>query len=453
MRRWAAVWVAVLGMAAAAALGSYVPAWTPTQPPPDRETTVVRACPAALEGSATQELAAWAPSEIRIAPVAGPQDAEVLAETTATLPTGPTRVTVPVQGAAAAAAVWAESGPDRGLTATSCVSARTDAWFVGARSDDGHQAAMELVNLDATDAEVALSLYGPDGLVPAAGSRGISVPARGSRTVPLGPLVQSADPIAVRVQATVGRVAGFLRVRRWDGSTALGADWVPESASPSGLVLVPGVPGGAGERTLLVTNPGERVAPVEIEILGDTGSHQAVGAEDLDVPPGATRVVDLEPGLAGQPGSVLLRTSGEIAAAVEVSLGGDPEADDRAMLPARDSLGEAATAVWPGPTSVDRFLVLANPQSDDARVQVAMRQSDGSNVSEESIVIPARGSVSLPAPAEVKVWEVVSAAAGLRGTLVASGKLGEAGGITALELRPNATSVEDVVVVADPHSQ
>ncbi|MFV0450898.1 MAG: DUF5719 family protein [Propioniciclava sp.] len=428
----------------------------PPPPPPVREpvrANLARVCPGGQESSARQRLGAWASEQNpAIAPLNEPEHPEAVEGLFWATPDDATRVSLPAAGTAtAAAALWAESGPERGLSATPCVAPHTDAWFVGVRSDEDHAATVELVNLDATEVEVSLTFGGPEGPVPAAGARGITVPAQGTRSVALGPLLEVSGPATVHVEATVGRVASFVRVQRWDGTKPLGADWIPPSAPPERAVAIPGVPDGDGERSLVVMNPGERVVQADIEVLGDAGSYQAAGAETVDLPPGATRVVDLEPGLGGQPGSVLVRASDVVTAAVEVSRGGGAAADDPTVLAGLPTLGGVGSLLWPGPSSESRTLVVANAGSEPATVEVAQADDEGTEVSAEEIVVPAQGSVSLAASERSVVrWQVSTRASSVTAVMVAEGTIGGVGGLASLPVEGPPEEAGVRTVTPDP---
>lgn len=320
-------WVAVVvALALAAAVGTLVMPWTPPSDPQPVTASVARLCPAAYDATGDQTLAAWSDSgTLTTAPLDAPEQTSTpdgLAWTTADAPTVVRLPDTPAY--AASAAVAADKGPERGLSATACVASTTDAWFTGLRSDDSHQTSVELVNLDGTDAEASLTFYGPDGIIPSPGSRGLTVPAQGSRTVSVGPLISSSDPVTVQVHATAGRLAVLVRERRWNGTKPLGSDWVRESALPGTSLVIPGIPAGKGDRSLVLTNPGERVVQADIQILGDAGAYQPVGAESIDIPAGATRVLDLAAGLNSQSGSVQVEATGDVTAAVEVTRVGRP---------------------------------------------------------------------------------------------------------------------------------
>lgn len=450
-KRFVAWGVTAAFIAGSAVVGLLAPPWTTSGTAPLR-STLTQGCPAASEASANHRLTATADDpQLAVAPIDDPVSLAPPPDPVWTMPTTASRVALSSTGSATAtAAVWASDGPERGLSAITCGGARTDTWYVGVRSDDQHQASVDVINLDATEAEVALTFYGPDGRVASAGSRGLSVPAHGSRTIPLGPLLSSDQPVSVRVEATAGRVVSYIRVIRWDGTTPLGAEWVPESAPPAETAVVPGVPAGKGNRTLVITNPTERVVQASVEILSDGGAFEPVGAEGLDLPPQSTRTLDLKPGLSGQPGSIRLSATGEVLAGIEASRGGNAAKDDVTVLASTVPLGGEGATVWAGP-AVRKALVLANAESAEATAQVVMSAQDGTSVSTEEVVVPAYSSVELASPEDrVVTWSVTSASLSLRGVVIAHGSVGSAGGLTSLALTGARTESDAPRLIPDP---
>ena len=67
--------------------------------------------------------------------------------------------------------------------------------------------------------------------------------------------------LSVAVQASEGRVTAVAKRTQTDQLKAAGVDWQIPSASPSTVVVIPGVPEGPGDRQLVVTNPGQHAGP------------------------------------------------------------------------------------------------------------------------------------------------------------------------------------------------
>ena len=426
MKAYIPVAAAVVLVGASALLGGATMS-LPEAPTAPVESATVRVCPASPGVTAQAWLGATASSGV--VEVADLADDVRTPAPGLTWQTGDelSRIFVPAGTTTATqASAWAAEGPERGLSSIACLTPRADGWFTGVRSDEAHTADLVLVNLDSTAAEVALTILGPDGPVAAPGSRGILVAPQASRTVSLGPLASSTEPLSLRVQATSGRVAPFVRVRQWDGPTPLGVDWVAPVADPTDVLVVPGVPGGAGARTLVVTNPGDRVARAEVEVLGNAGPYRVAGAEGIDVPPGATRTLSLGPGLNGQPGSVRLTGTRPLLAAVEVSTSDEPASADPMVLPAVAAFGSDGRALLPGPDDASTVLALANPTDAEVSVDVVARSSDGQALVEDSVVLGAGVAVELgPVTGGSVVWTLMPSQPGVMARIVGSATIGE----------------------------
>ena len=66
---------------------------------------------------------------------------------------------------------------------------------------------LRIVNPDASDAAIDLTLYGPEGEIQALGARGIALGPNGEKTIALSVLTSEATPVGVSFQASRGRAA------------------------------------------------------------------------------------------------------------------------------------------------------------------------------------------------------------------------------------------------------
>lgn len=86
-----------------------------------------------------------------------------------------------------------------------------------------------------------------------------------------------------------------MRQFSWNRTAPYSSDWVPDGLAPATDVVLPGVPAGAGQRTLVVSNPGELTAGVDIDVLSSAGLSQLTDAQRIDVPPATTQTIELAP--------------------------------------------------------------------------------------------------------------------------------------------------------------
>ena len=137
-------------------------------------------------------------------------------------------------------------GPEVGLKAAPCLAPATSHWFSGLGATDADRTDLILSNPDDAQAQVDLRFYGRSGRVPVPGSPGVLIRGHESRTVSLSSLVEAEGALSVAVQASQGRVTAVAKRSQTNQLKAAGVDWQIPSASPSTVVVIPGVPEGAG---------------------------------------------------------------------------------------------------------------------------------------------------------------------------------------------------------------
>lgn len=207
-------------------------------------------------------------------------------------------------------------GAQRGLSEVRCEAPRTSAWFAGGSTAVGAESTLVLVNADDTPALVDVTLFTSEGLAERRPGRGIAVRPRGRTIVPLDRLAPGQDVLSAHVVTQRGRVAAALRVVRSEGTIPRGAEWVPRAPAPTDELVVPGLPAGPGERSLLLANPGEDDTTVTLEVTTGDGQFVPAGMEQVSVPAGTTVLQDLSQVVATTPAAVLVRsTSGPVLAA------------------------------------------------------------------------------------------------------------------------------------------
>lgn len=454
MNRW--IWpAAVLGVVAAVTVSATV---TGAQPIPETpfaatETRVSVVCPGFESATASVGIAAAAVGPglrtASVADAAAGSDAGTF--TVVRSPGAPLRVSAllpdPFGGISS---VSAEAGPDRGLSASVCASPSTDHWFTGVDIRTVAQSEVVVANLDQTTASVDLTVYGEEGTL--AAPRGIEVEGNSVQTISFGTIERSQGPVSVEVSSGDGRVAAFVRQRTWAADVPLGADWLPESTAPSTDMVIPGMPSGSGERTVVVTNPGELTATVSIGTLTTSGSGQLAGAEQWEVPPQSTRTLDLQLGLDGQPAALRLTSTQPVSAGVWLDAGGNDARHDPAFTAATVPL--PSDSIWPLALGkqASSVLQLANPDDTDATVTVSA--GTGTAPGEPSqVTVPAGSIVEVElAKAATNLVRVQTSASNLRGALIATAQLGKVRGLSVVDLSADDSHRGEAPVVFDPHA-
>ncbi len=277
MNRWVWPGAVVVALGAVTAAASFVgPQPVPQAPFASSASRVSVVCPAFESVTATVRVAVAATGPgLRTSKVTEPNQGTDAGAFKVFTNTGqPIRVSAPLPDPfGGTSVVVAENGPDRGLSASGCVVPRTDHWFTGVDVRTQAQSEVVVSNLDGTTASVDITAYGADGKV--AAPRGVEVAGNSSATISLGVLPRLDGPVTLHVSSSDGRVAAFVRQRTWQTDVPLGVDWLPSGIDPATDLVVPGIPEGAGGRTLVVTNPGERTATVTIGVLSNSGPDRA----------------------------------------------------------------------------------------------------------------------------------------------------------------------------------
>ncbi|SDT20300.1 hypothetical protein SAMN04488543_3293 [Friedmanniella luteola] len=299
-------------------------------------------------------------------------------------------------------------GESSGLMAAPCLLPGTEQWFVGVGSSDSDRTELVLSNPDDASAEVDLRFYGPQGRVVVPGSPGVVVAGRSSRALSVSSLVDDDGPLSVAVRASEGRVSVAARRIRTDDLKPAGADWQIPSVTPGPAVVVAGVPGDAGPRSLEVVNPGPDRASVSVEVLGLSGPLAPAGADVVEVAAESTASVPLESGLAGESASVRLSSTTPVSAAV-VSTSRRPDAQpDLAVQSALPPLvRQGVSAVATTTDSAASELVLSNGGDTDAATTFSVVSYTGVVLREDEILLAAGSTatrrLTSPGPSYVVV--------------------------------------------------
>lgn len=197
-----------------------------------------------------------------------------------------------------------------------------------------------IVNSDAHEAVVDLSLYGADGEIEAVGTRGIAVAPGVSRVVALS-ILAPEGPVGVAYSASTGRAAVI--ARPVEGRTAATA----VSSVPLLEQVIAGIPADAATTRLLLSNPTENRVPVTVTALGASASYEPAPAAGVSLPPMSTLAVDLGAALGGEASALSVTAEAPVAAAVVVEVGagvvshlvpGSPALELGALVPQAQSV-------------------------------------------------------------------------------------------------------------------
>jgi hypothetical protein len=421
--------------------------------------TAVVACPSAA-GARTTTVAL--PGEDRggrvdVAPIAGGAALGGLngpgAAWTGTQAGGP--VVVRASGAPAAGLETEQStanktGDDRGVAALSCPQPGTDLWFLGPGPATAKTIELYLSDVDDQAASVDVEALSDNGPLDTTDGRGTSVEPHSSRLINigqgpegLGTIVDTAQVLALHVRARVGRVAASVRVRTDKGK---GVDWVPLAAAPAGQVVIPGIPGGDGRRTLLIAVPGQADAKVKVQVITSAGTYAPGGQDTLAAPARSVTTLPLDGALSGKPAAVRLVADRPILAGFALTRGTDVAyGTATAPLVAGGPAGPVAEDRYgTGPQGAADSTILITAPAKDATVRLTAITAQGVAANPQDVRVAAGRTLEVRPAAPAGAGEGFSVMVGPRpgsGPVYAARVLTIDKGITVLPIFPAAGQV------------
>ena len=283
----------------------------------------------------------------------------------------------------------AGGGPRRGLEALACATPQADWWFAGGSSGPGESTTLQLTNPEDTAAVVDVQLWAAEGPVDPRLGRGTVVPPRGRVDVPLDSIAPTLTGLAAHVTTERGRVVAAVEHLR-----SPGAEWVPPSPAPAARVVLPALPAGPGERSVLITDPSGAATVVQVQVTTGDGQFVPTGLDAVPVPAGTTVRVDLTAVLAGTPAAVVVASAGApvlaVGRVVDGAGGGGGAVSDLSYGGAAEPLsGPALLTDVGGPGSA----LLLSAVAGDARVLVSGVPDDGTA---RTVAVPGGSTVAVP---------------------------------------------------------
>ncbi len=295
-------------------------------------------------------------------------------------------VTVAATGAMAAGLEAGQTtrtltGASRGLAGVRCVQPGASAWFVG----PGPAAAdvtLYLANADRAAASVSITIYSGEGPIVGGAGSGLLLRPGERRAVALRDLAPSPLVMAVHVETDAGRVTAAAKAVLRDGK---GADWLPLAAEPATTVVVPGVPGGGGLRTLYVATPGEADTLVRVKAVTEDGAYAMKGREAIEVAPGAAASMDITTGIGGRPAAIVLTSDVPIVAGMMINGTGTQQ----------------DVAFTAGTAPIDHGTIVADNRTGERTRSRLVLSAPGAAAKVRVRIIPSKGTA--PSPVEVSL--------------------------------------------------
>ena len=370
-----------------------------------------------------------------------PEDVDLARGAVTPLPSGGDGPYVDAEGEAAAGLFGFRTDTSSGAGAVgACVAPRNSWWFTGLGADLDHSSQVVLTNLDPGPAVVDLRVFGPEGEIDTIGTRGITVAPGEATTFSLADVAPQTAEVMVNVQASRGRVAVAASDRYAVGPGApVGFEWVGDAARPSRTVRLAGVPGSASTKTLVVGNPSDSEALVEVEVAGSDGSFVPTELQEVSVSPGTVETVDLSDVLPRRE-AVAVRVRAQVP--VTASLRAASRPDTTYANTVTPLVGQATAPV----PSVGRTTVQLTAGATEAVARVEGFRADGRSTGDDEVELAATATDTWR-PARGTAYVVV---APVGGSVFGAAVYDQAAGLASLPLRTVPIRVRLPGVVPGP---
>jgi len=275
-----------------------------------------------------------------------------------------------------------ETGTEQsGLAVSGCDRPADQWWFSGVDTDVGATSRLVLTNPSPGIVVADVLVYGPDGPVRAAGSRGIALAPTSRRSIDLATLAPGLGNAAVQVRTQRGRVVAAIHTTRIVGVTPAGAEWVTPSTSPSTDIVANGGLAGGGPRVLVIANPGRREALVEVRALAESGPFRPTSLSELRVKPGSVLVTDVTAVADRASTSVRLTSTVPVTGGIVSTTGG--ARPEFAVSTSSPALG--APAVVPVASRTDLTLCANTAERGTGRVAIERVGREGVSLGSDEL--------------------------------------------------------------------
>lgn len=175
----------------------------------------------------------------------------------------------------------------RPLASLDCRAPVFDQWFTGLGAGAKHQSTLQLTNPDAGRSVVDVLLYGRRGPIEAPQLRGIAVRGGESRTFDLAALLPRRDDLVARVVTVRGRITANVldTFTEIGGAGESGTDSLPGQEEPATTNLLLGLPGGPGQRTLVLANTTADEGRATVRLVTGESTFTPAGVDEVVLPP------------------------------------------------------------------------------------------------------------------------------------------------------------------------
>ena len=302
----------------------------------------------------------------------------------------------------------------RGLAAASCQQPSNDIWLVGGSTAPGREALLVLTNPTANDATIDLNIFTDLGEIEVAGLSGISVLANSTSVIPLASFAPSVATLAVQVQSSGAKIAGWIQHRVMNGTESLGVDYVSPSSAPQLVSVIPGfVVRGTEAINQVAITEGISDAGHTLRVFAPTGanitvqivstSSEVFGAVITGViEPGAVQDFRINDLLDGNY-SVFVTSDQPVYATAKAAIGNDGGTPrmDFTWLSASEPITSPRAVMTSGivPPDGASYVILANPQNEVRSATVTSLETGAATV----LQVPALGTIEIAITGAVSV--------------------------------------------------
>jgi hypothetical protein len=294
----------------------------------------------------------------------------------------------------------------RGLAAASCQQPSNDIWLVGGSTSPGREALLILTNATPIDATADLKIFTDLGEIEVAGLSGISVLANSTTVIPLASFAPSVATLAVHVQTSGAKLAGWIQHRVMNGTESLGVDFVSPSPSPQLVSVIPGfVVRGTEAINQVAVTEGVSDAGHSLRVFAPTGasvtvqivstSAEVFGAVITGViEPGAVQDFPINDLLDGNY-SIFVTADQPVFVTAKAAIGNDGGTPriDFTWLSAAEPITTARAVITSGivPPDGASYVVLGNPENEVRSATVTSLETGVTTV----VSVPALGSAEV----------------------------------------------------------
>jgi len=294
----------------------------------------------------------------------------------------------------------------RGLAAASCQQPSNDIWLIGGSTAPGREALLILTNPTPIDATADFRIFTDLGEIEVAGLSGISVLANSTAVIPIASFAPSVSTLAVQVETSGAKLAGWIQHRVMNGTESLGVDFVTPSPLPRLVSVIPGfvVRGTEAINQVAVT---EAVSDAghSLRVFAPTGASVTVqivstSAEVFGavltgvIEPGAVQDFPINDLLDGNY-TVFVTADQPVFATAKAAIGNDGGTPrvDFTWLSAAESITSSRAVMTSAivPPDGASYVVLGNPQNEARSATVTSLETGVATV----VSVPALGSAEV----------------------------------------------------------